>query len=117
MTSPSHANQSHWDGDAANYHAEHPGYLSSFYWCPEMLHEALAGAQVEVSLGMLVLLEDDRSVSAQRHWALTDQGLLEVRVRPTDVEVVRVEPGAIGHELVWITTGALQVQSEGRRSA
>ena len=84
---------------------------------PEMLHEALAGAQVEVSLGMLVLLEDDRSVSAQRHWALTDQGLLEVRVRPTDVEVVRVEPGAIGHELVWITTGALQVQSEGRRSA
>lgn len=84
---------------------------------PEMLHEALAGAQVEVSLGMLVLLEDDRSVSAQRHWALTDQGLLEVRVRPTDVEVVRVEPGAIGHELVWITTGALQMQSEGRRSA
>ena len=39
MISPSQANQAYWDGDAASYHAEHPDYLSSFYWCPEMLHE------------------------------------------------------------------------------
>ena len=39
MISPSQANQVYWDGDAASYHAEHPDYLSSFYWCPEMLHE------------------------------------------------------------------------------
>lgn len=36
---PSQANRAYWDGDAANYHAAHPEYLESFYWCPEMLHE------------------------------------------------------------------------------
>ena len=40
MQTPSRANQSFWDNDAAAYHAAHPDYLSSFYWCPEMLHEA-----------------------------------------------------------------------------
>lgn len=40
MQTPSRANQSFWDNDAAAYHAAHPEYLSSFYWCPEMLHEA-----------------------------------------------------------------------------
>ncbi len=39
MQTPSRANQSFWDNDAAAYHAAHPEYLSSFYWCPEMLHE------------------------------------------------------------------------------
>lgn len=29
-----------WDLDAERYHADHESYLSSFYWCPEMLHEA-----------------------------------------------------------------------------
>ncbi|WJZ02499.1 Demethylmenaquinone methyltransferase [Corynebacterium freiburgense] len=29
-----------WDLDATNYHSEHTKYLSSFYWCPEMLHES-----------------------------------------------------------------------------
>ena len=49
MTSPSHANQAYWDSDAANYHAEHPDYLSSFYWCPEMLHEDQAHLLGDVS--------------------------------------------------------------------
>lgn len=49
MTSPSRANQSHWDDDAVSYHAEHPEYLSSFYWCPEMLHEADAQLLGDVS--------------------------------------------------------------------
>ncbi|WP_066510341.1 class I SAM-dependent methyltransferase [Corynebacterium sp. CMW7794] len=35
----SQANRTFWDQDAARYHSEHPEYLSSFYWCPEMLHE------------------------------------------------------------------------------
>ncbi|MEJ6014152.1 methyltransferase domain-containing protein [Corynebacterium sp. H127] len=33
------ANRSWWDHDAQNYHQSHSEYLSSFYWCPEMLHE------------------------------------------------------------------------------
>ena len=49
MTSPSHANQAYWDSDAANYHAEHPDYLSSFYWCPEMLYEGQAHLLGDVS--------------------------------------------------------------------
>ncbi|WKD59385.1 class I SAM-dependent DNA methyltransferase [Corynebacterium caspium] len=40
LNSAAHANRSWWDKDAKNYHAEHPEYLSSFYWSPEMLHEA-----------------------------------------------------------------------------
>lgn len=39
-TPASHANRKYWDGDAADYHETHPEYLSSFYWCPEMLHES-----------------------------------------------------------------------------
>lgn len=35
----SRANRFWWDLDAQDYHAEHTTYLSSFYWCPEMLHE------------------------------------------------------------------------------
>ncbi|GAA1470732.1 ubiquinone/menaquinone biosynthesis methyltransferase [Corynebacterium felinum] len=38
----SQANRSYWDEDADNYHKQHPDYLSSFYWCPEMLHESSA---------------------------------------------------------------------------
>lgn len=33
------ANRAFWDADAPRYVAEHGEYLSSFYWCPEMLHE------------------------------------------------------------------------------
>lgn len=33
------ANRRWWDHDAHRYHESHQGYLSSFYWCPEMLHE------------------------------------------------------------------------------
>lgn len=36
------ANRSWWDSDAEDYHLEHDSYLSSFYWCPEMLHESTA---------------------------------------------------------------------------
>lgn len=36
----SQANRLFWDADAQRYHADHTEYLSSFYWCPEMLHEA-----------------------------------------------------------------------------
>ena len=39
---PSAANRQFWDDDAARYHADHAAYLSSFYWCPEMLHESEA---------------------------------------------------------------------------
>lgn len=39
MFSASAANRTYWDADADAYHANHPEYLSSFYWCPEMLHE------------------------------------------------------------------------------
>lgn len=39
---PSQANERFWDFDAQRYHADHPEYLSSFYWCPEMLHESQA---------------------------------------------------------------------------
>lgn len=52
MFSPSTANQDYWDRDAATYHASHPEYLSSFYWCPEMLHEAdarLLGSAAELA--------------------------------------------------------------------
>lgn len=38
-----------WDGDAARYHDAHPDYLSSFYWCPEMLNEAEARLLGDVS--------------------------------------------------------------------
>ncbi|AFH51870.1 SAM-dependent methyltransferase [Corynebacterium pseudotuberculosis 267] len=34
-----HASQTWWDSDAQHYHDEHQEYLSSFYWCPEMLSE------------------------------------------------------------------------------
>ena len=43
LPTPSQANRTFWDRDAARYHMEHADYLSSFYWCPEMLHEADAG--------------------------------------------------------------------------
>ncbi|MFV8396274.1 class I SAM-dependent methyltransferase [Corynebacterium hindlerae] len=33
------ANRAWWDQDAHHYHESHKNYLSSFYWCPEMLHE------------------------------------------------------------------------------
>lgn len=38
-TSFSEANRRWWDQDAQTYHESHKAYLSSFYWCPEMLHE------------------------------------------------------------------------------
>lgn len=38
-----------WDLDAERYHAEHENYLSSFYWCPEMLHEKDAQLLGDVS--------------------------------------------------------------------
>ena len=47
--SASSANRDFWDRDADSYHAEHPEYLSSFYWCPEMLHEAEAQLLGDVS--------------------------------------------------------------------
>lgn len=47
--SASSANRNFWDRDADSYHAEHPEYLSSFYWCPEMLHEAEAQLLGDVS--------------------------------------------------------------------
>ncbi|VEH07020.1 SAM-dependent methyltransferase [Corynebacterium kutscheri] len=37
------ANKHWWDSDANDYHHRHSAYLSSFYWCPEMLHEKDAG--------------------------------------------------------------------------
>ncbi|SES19062.1 class I SAM-dependent methyltransferase [Corynebacterium cystitidis] len=39
MNTPSHANRTYWDSDAARYHDEHPAYLTGFNWCPEMLSE------------------------------------------------------------------------------
>ncbi|AKK03007.1 class I SAM-dependent methyltransferase [Corynebacterium epidermidicanis] len=33
------ANRAWWDSDSQIYHQSHESYLSSFYWCPEMLHE------------------------------------------------------------------------------
>ncbi|MDR7329233.1 class I SAM-dependent DNA methyltransferase [Corynebacterium guangdongense] len=38
-----------WDSDAERYHAEHGPYLSSFYWSPEMIHEADARLLGDVS--------------------------------------------------------------------
>ena len=49
MFSASAANRVFWDSDADSYHATHPEYLSSFYWCPEMLHEAEAQLLGDVS--------------------------------------------------------------------
>ncbi|WKD61080.1 hypothetical protein CCICO_05240 [Corynebacterium ciconiae DSM 44920] len=43
------ANRAWWDSDAVNYHTQHPEYLSSFYWCPEMLHEREAQLLGDVS--------------------------------------------------------------------
>lgn len=40
MSVETQANRRYWDDDAHRYHADHPEYLSSFYWCPEMLAEA-----------------------------------------------------------------------------
>lgn len=45
----SQANRRFWDADAPRYHADHAAYLSSFYWCPEMLHEADARLLGDVS--------------------------------------------------------------------
>ena len=49
MFSASTANRAYWDSDADAYHATHPEYLSSFYWCPEMLHESEAQLLGDVS--------------------------------------------------------------------
>ncbi|MDO5031789.1 class I SAM-dependent methyltransferase [Corynebacterium sp.] len=43
------ANRAFWDQDADDYHRAHPDYLSSFYWCPEMLHESEARLLGDVS--------------------------------------------------------------------
>ncbi|MCS4534787.1 class I SAM-dependent methyltransferase [Corynebacterium sp. HS2168-gen11] len=48
-TPASHANRKYWDSDAADYHETHPEYLSSFYWCPEMLHESDAQLLGDIS--------------------------------------------------------------------
>ncbi|MCG7234687.1 class I SAM-dependent methyltransferase [Corynebacterium sp. ACRQM] len=69
MTSPSHANQSHWDDDAVSYHAEHPEYLSSFYWCPEMLHEA--DAQLLGDVSSAAVLEIGCGSAACTQWLST----------------------------------------------
>ncbi|MDO4908854.1 MAG: class I SAM-dependent methyltransferase [Corynebacterium sp.] len=52
------ANRHWWDLDAEHYHEEHKHYLTSFYWCPEMLHEQDAqllgdapGAVLEIGAG------------------------------------------------------------------
>lgn len=37
--SPAEIQRTFWNSDATRYHEAHPEYLSSFYWCPEMLHE------------------------------------------------------------------------------
>lgn len=39
MSVETQANRRYWDDDAHRYHADHPEYLSGFYWCPEMLSE------------------------------------------------------------------------------
>lgn len=39
MNAETQANRRHWDADALRYHADHPEYVSGFYWCPEMLSE------------------------------------------------------------------------------
>lgn len=54
--SASSANRDFWDSDADSYHAEHPEYLSSFYWCPEMLHEADAQLLGDVSSATILEL-------------------------------------------------------------
>ena len=56
MFSVSAANRVFWDSDADSYHATHPEYLSSFYWCPEMLHEAEAQLLGDVSLATVLEL-------------------------------------------------------------
>ncbi|WP_018024730.1 class I SAM-dependent methyltransferase [Corynebacterium ulceribovis] len=43
------ANRHWWDHDAVDYHRDHPAYLSSFYWCPEMLHEDTANLLGDVT--------------------------------------------------------------------
>lgn len=43
------ANRKWWDQDAISYHSAHPEYLTSFYWCPEMLHESQAHLLGDVS--------------------------------------------------------------------
>lgn len=54
--SPSHANRQFWDSDARDYHAAHEEYLSSFYWCPEMLHEERAQLLGDVSTSTVLEL-------------------------------------------------------------
>lgn len=49
MASPSSANRTFWDSDAARYHAEHAAYLEGFHWCPEMLAESDARLLGDVS--------------------------------------------------------------------
>lgn len=46
---PSTTTRLFWDGYAERYHLAHPDYLSSFYWCPEMLHESKAHLLGDVS--------------------------------------------------------------------
>lgn len=54
--SPSHANRQFWDSDADKYHAAHEEHLSSFYWCPEMLHEEQAQLLGDVSTSTVLEL-------------------------------------------------------------
>ena len=48
-TESASANRFWWDSDAVEYHRDHPAYLSSFYWCPEMLHESDANLLGDVA--------------------------------------------------------------------
>ncbi len=67
----SQANRRFWDADAQRYHADHAEYLSSFYWCPEMLHEADARLLGDVT--GTSILEVGCGSAACTEW-LTSQG-------------------------------------------
>ena len=67
----SRANRRFWDEDAERYHADHTAYLSSFYWCPEMLHEA--DAQLLGDVTHASVLEIGCGSAACTEW-LTEHG-------------------------------------------
>ena len=84
------ASRSWWDGAAADYQAEHGGFLGDddFLWCPEGLRESAAGLLGDVR-GRLVLEVGAGAAQCSR-WLARAGARPVATVRPRDV--VRAPP-------------------------
>lgn len=78
---------------------------------PEVL-EQLAAADAELSIALHVDRGEGAAAVGQRHWAVTDGILREVRLGEGRIDVVECPPGTVGSEVLWMGAGAMDIRAE-----